>query len=331
MNDKELLSQLNKIKNLQPDSNWKEKNRDLLLSQIYGSEVSEHRVEFNLPGAIGRMFSSCILRSITQPVMAVILIIAFLLCGGILSLNASRDTKPGDSLYIAKIINEKAQIAFTFDEKKKAQLGLDFASNRAEELDQILAGENNQGKNDKVEKLVSNFKKEISGVKSRLEKIAKEEGSDSNSEEEAFVFSANIEKEENGIQISISDTGLEDNALEIDQEVAIDESENQDTALDLPKESEVLKEVFNNPKQIIAEAKNLLNKEDYNGTLNRLEEADKAISQMNPEEDQNVEEAEQATSTEENISEEDDSGEILGAEEAVTAEEDSATSTEESN
>lgn len=325
MNDKELLSQLNKMKSIKPDSNWKEKNREILLSQIYGLEVSDHKIEFNLPGAIGRMFSSYILRSITQPVMAVILIVAFLLGGGMLSLSASRDAKPGDSLYIAKIINEKTQIALTFDEKKKVQLGLEFAKNRAEELDRILADVNNENKNEKVEKLVSNFKKEISGVKSRLEKIAKDEGIEPSNEEDAKVFSANVEKEDKGIQISIQDQDInsEDN-----NEVAPNALEVASSTPD--SESEGPKTEPGDPQRILAEAKNLLDQEDYSGTIDRLEEVDKVISQISPENNQEESsESENATSTEEDLGQEDGSGEVLGIEETV--EEIAATSTEENN
>ena len=50
-------------------------------------------------------------------------------------------TKPGDSLYIAKIVSEKTQYALTFDDKSKAQLGLQFATNRVEEMNKVLAEE----------------------------------------------------------------------------------------------------------------------------------------------------------------------------------------------
>src|SRR3989339_293021 len=99
-----------------------------------------------------------LLRYVSQPVMAVFLIAGVLLGGGFFSLNAAKDTKPGDSLYIAKIISEKTQFALTFNEKKKVKLGIEFAGNRAKEITQVLSEEGDV--EIRVEKLKDNFKKQ---------------------------------------------------------------------------------------------------------------------------------------------------------------------------
>ena len=202
---KELLSQLNKLQNIKPSSDWKKSNREILFNQISRGYSSDEVRKFDIFKNIlpHNMFSRAF-----QPVFAAVLIVLVVVGGGIASLNASRGTKPGDSLYIAKIISEKAQLVVTFDHKEKAKLGVEFASNRAREISEIIA-ESDKDREKKIEKLTENFKKEISAVKVRLEKIdmAKNdiaEESDQAKEvkdEDMQIFSANLEKTDQRMEI----------------------------------------------------------------------------------------------------------------------------------
>src|SRR3989344_6126605 len=159
MTEKELLSQLNSLKNIKPENSWKENNRNLLLSQISGGEDIEEK---NI-SLLDIFFKKA--EWLAQPVGVLLLIVSTVFGSGILSIKASRDTKPCDSLYIAKIISEKTHQAITFDEKEKAKLEIKFAGNRADEIAKVLEQDNSEKKGDRVEKLTNDFKKEISAAK----------------------------------------------------------------------------------------------------------------------------------------------------------------------
>lgn len=298
MKERELLKQLNSLKSIKPDYEWKKNNREILLSKIYDSQVENgSSIKIGIFDSVKQRFSFPVLRIVSQPVFAVVLIAFFILSGGVVGIKASKDAKPGDSLYIAKIISEKTQLAITTDEKKKAQLGIEFAGNRAWELSRVLAEEKNGEKQEKVDKLVDSFKKEISGVKTRLEKINidtkvaqknetegvyQEEAGD---EEGMQVFSAQLGKEENGIQISeptstsvdtdsvIVKEDTEEETIEISTSTILDDAEVSEAA----EESDDTVSSSASTEEILIAAGELLESEDYEGAIAKLDEADEAI------------------------------------------------------
>jgi hypothetical protein len=264
MTDKELLIQLNKFKNIKADENWKNRNRDVLLAQIAGRTDTGFAFEFSWARTIFTKIPWQILKTTAQPTIAVILISIFMLGSGTYSLYASRHTKPGDSLYIAKIISEKAQIAITFTESQKAKLGMQFASNRADEITQVLAETENPERNEKVESLVNKFNKEINTVRGRVEKmnplattagkkninndgINQETGSQGGRES---FFSANLGKDKNGVQIAEPSVTPPVEKKEAGDEKKITTSTPEATL----KISTSTPEVSNNPQTILKEA-----------------------------------------------------------------------------
>jgi len=106
-----------------------------------------------------------ILADFIKPVWAMSLICVLILVIGVGGVYESKNSKPGDSLYIAKIISEQAQLAMTFNDKDKARLGLEFATNRAKEITQVLeeSKEPAAQKSETVAKLSQNFKTKSAG------------------------------------------------------------------------------------------------------------------------------------------------------------------------
>lgn len=363
MNERDILKQFESLKALKPDPEFRSNNRELLLSQISGS------VEAKSPA--GSVWFRSILdtparfaQRLTQPVLVVLLISVFVLGGGIAGIRASQDTKPGDSLYIAKIVSEKTHLALTFDDSKKARLGLEFAGNRARELNQILAEQAGDEKETRerqetVKKLKDDFKKEITVAKDRIAKISTEarkeeadkaekeaardaeEGAAEEAEEESSVFSANLGKEDNGIQTSeqteIEETvAVEDSEPGADEEVPaeIEEAEASTTPqlLDGASTTEefLLQADASDPEELLEQAGLLLDSEDYEATISKLEEAGMIFDDTEDTGTVKGESEEGATSTDEALEEEDaaaEDGEVLGAEEDASNEE-SASSTE---
>ena len=276
MNEKELLSQLNNLKDIKPDKEWKQKSREVLLSQISGGDYS-----LDLSGQpIGFKISYYFRTFFHQPVLVVTTILLIVLGGGIFSISASQNTKPGDSLYIAKIISEKAHLAITFNEESKAKLGIEFAGNRAKEITQVLAESGNGDKEAKVEKLARNFQKEISSVKTRLKKINDSVDNKTSEavdvEEDTQVFSANLGRDDKGMQIYVQKKDNYNEQSGINEDIKFQE----DIIITTPESitgASSTASISSDVKTTIEEAEKLFAEQDYDGTLDKLEEV---IDQM---------------------------------------------------
>ena len=290
MTEQELLSQLNKLQNIKPVNQWKNDNREILLNQI---SCGEEMMKVGWFKVLENMLPQQLIRQLFQPVWAVVLIMVIVFGGGIVSLNASRDTKPGDSLYIAKVISEKAQLAITFNEKEKAKLGIEFAGNRAKEITQVLAEADSviKEKEAKIEKLTRDFKKEIKQVKSRLVKINIIQKSQDIEGEEDFiddelnittdeaigVFSANLEKSDQRMEISepnttATDEQPSDSTAQDQAETAAAGAVSEDSTSDEAEQRDDLAKVLD-------EAEKLFNEKDYDGTLDELAKVKNMLDQ----------------------------------------------------
>jgi len=301
MKEQKILEQLNKLKSIKPDAKWKNSNRDILHSQIFSSQVEEEKQANIFLIAINNIFNFT--KSISQPTLTMAIIILVVMGSWIGSSFASKNANLGDSLYIAKIINEKAQFAFTFNEKKKVKLGIEFATNRVEEINNIIKEKNkeNKDKDEKVKKLVSDFKRQINETKSRLKKIETtnkivrknqdnkqdnkketEKNTEEIADEENMVFSANLSKDENGIQVSEPNSV---NSTTESTEPVIEENLSSTTEEVIEKASTTEsiieeKEEEQSPQTILEQAEVLLDKEDYNATIDKLNQADDAINNI---------------------------------------------------
>lgn len=300
MNDKQLFKEFKKISAIKPDQTWKAKNRELLLSQISSAQEITKLSYFN--------FALKSFSLIPQSAMVAVFVLAIILSGGFLGLHAAQNTVPGDSLYMAKIFGEKTQFVFTFNDKNKARLGLEFAGNRAKEINQVLADVDvTEDKDEKVEKLVFDFHKEISGAKSRLEKISKnsepvnskksvvdnENNSEQNQTEEAGLAKNDSETDEEESQVFSANLGKDDNGLEIydananeseSVDVVVDSEESLPTSEDAQNASTTEEELVDasttNPEEILKQAGDLLDSDDISATLNLMEEAGQVINQI---------------------------------------------------
>lgn len=337
MNDKQLFKEFKKISLFKPDQAWKAKNRELLLNQISSTQNVEKTGCFN--------FALKSFSLIPQSAMVAVFILAIVLGGGFLGLHASQNTVPGDSLYATKIFGEKAQFVFTFNNKNKASLSLEFAGNRAKEINQVLADTDViEDKDEKVEKLVIDFRKEIDGAKSRLEKINQnseplnnekplavdnennnnleqvqteevelaQNDSEAN-EEDSHVFSANLGRDDNGLDVydpNASKNG-EGAVLNTDEETALVNEVSESAGTSEDEIMEVPDAPAANPEEMLKQAGDLLDGDNIGATLNLIEEAGQVIDQ--------IEENSGATSTEDLKTE------------ALEAEESAATTSEATN
>ncbi|MDD4271556.1 MAG: DUF5667 domain-containing protein [Patescibacteria group bacterium] len=280
MEDRELLKKLNNLKTIKPDDNWKKNYREILYSQI-SAGATVNKSESNLRIIWENIMPGKVFINMAKPVWVTSLASVLILVIGIGGVYASKNSKPGDSLYIAKIISEKAQLAITFDEKDKAKLGLEFASNRAKEITQVLgeSKEPEEKKVEKVEQLSQNFKKEINQVKSRLTAIGQ------NKDEDSEIFGANIGKNDQRMELA------EPAKPTVKEEIS---SENQTKQI-----ATTTKENLDSPNKALAEAEKMFDEKNINGAIDKLEEVKQIMDQeaKNSESGQVKGASETATST----------------------------------
>ncbi len=317
------IQSVEKLKKIQPSKKWQKQNRQLLLHQVCGGEkvISQNKISFYLHPLF-------ILKSLSHGAIVAFFVGVFVLLGGVIGLRAAKDAKPGDTLYAAKIFNEKTQLVLTFDEKEKARLGLEFAANRAHELEQILSENQNDKTNSKhVEKLIYNFKKNITEAKTNIAKISKRPNKrakdnfqqkdfskQKNSEtsifttstpvadkdEEMQVFSANLNKEDKGVEVYDpnavnSDKESQRQASDLSGNDSIRDKEGTDKTSINNTDNNIIGSSTvktsasstdsdkNNNQEILAagdilkQAEEYLSKEDYEATINILNRADQVI------------------------------------------------------
>jgi hypothetical protein len=185
MNNNELLEKLKKLKEIKLDSGWKGQTREVLFSQVSNSvAILNVPMKKKVSLWLKKVLSfSCQPAAIALGVFAVF---AF----GIFGAQASRNIKPGNYFYTARILSEKAQLAVTFDEEKKEKLNVKLASTRAKDITDILSNTdlNKEENKKKVEKLAGAFKSEINNVKSGLENLNRIK------EEKVAAVSVEVEK-----------------------------------------------------------------------------------------------------------------------------------------
>lgn len=300
MKNQNVIKQLSGLKEVKPDASWKAKNRELLINQIYGSQIEPSTEKsgwvfyFRLPVMMARNMS--------QPTMVALLMFLVIAGSGMASIRVAKDTKPGDSLYAAKLFKEQTQLVLTFDEKEKAKLGIEFAKNRVEEMNKVLAEPTNGSKDERVGTLLNNFNKQISEVRTRISKISPDTKPTiiNNDQEGGEVFSANLNKDNQGIQVSEPTNPTlttVDNAVKPTTGEKVDNiiSTSSPIVETTTTTASNLIDNVSNTTVILKEAGELLNEEKYGDTLMKLEEANKLVTQVDKGEVKGAEE--NATST----------------------------------
>lgn len=279
MTEKELISKLNNLKSINPDQGWLDSNRELLLSQISNSGAKEL--------SAWRTFIinfQSVAKAASQPVFALGVFVILLLSGSLFSHQLFNKTKPNDSLYIARIISEKAKLNMILDTENRDKLAAQFATEHAQEITAVLADPqfNNDSNKDQVAKLNESFSQEIIIAKDKLSRLpAKKESPDQAAD--AVVSMAEFEKDNQSIQISTNDAVTDTaNVPALDPKLdptQISSLLATNTATDLSKTATPTPETLKagEPNQILDEAQKLFDNKDYDKALNKLKEINEII------------------------------------------------------
>lgn len=252
MTERELLQKLHNLRNISPDADWQKSQRDILYTQIANSSTRELSSWAN----VIIVFKNSV-KTFSQPVVAFASFLFILLIGAMFGHGLLNQTKPTDSLYIARVIAEKAKLNTILNSEAREKMELKFAAQHAQDITVALADPsiNNNDNQEEVTKLNEEFKRELNTVKTSIDRRVAAQVAAKPEEikvdpvvatSDAAVFVADSAKDEQGTEIYQSPIG---------------------TSTPDTKKQEVLKE-----------AESLFEKKDYNQALNKLKEVDSLIN-----------------------------------------------------
>lgn len=284
MTEKDLISKLNTLKNVSPESSWLESNRELFLAQISNSGADK------LSG--GQVFFinlKSFLKASSQPVFALGVFMLVLVASSIFGHKLFSQAKPNDSLYIARIISEKAKLNTLLNPEEKNKLAVKFATNHAQDISAVLSDPsfNNEENKDQVAKLSDSFNKEIETVKKIVNaSVAKSYKSETNANEpvemsEEAVAIATEYKTEQGIQIKEDETSRQAPVINVGattktEQTATSTETKATSSVEIKVEAEADAKI-NEADKIIDEAKESFNNKDYNSVIDKLNEVSEII------------------------------------------------------
>lgn len=244
MTERELIKKLNNLQNVKPDDSWKTSHREILLSQVQNTSGDFHL------SALGNfwMLTRNVFASVPQFAWASVAIVLFLTTG--VFFGDRLPVGPNNSLYIARVISERAKLSTMSDGEAKSRLTVQYSSGHARDIVSTLSDANNTSNQEEVAKLNDTFKTEIAKVKENLPTVV--------SNDDAVVAIADSE---------IATTGLSVYTPEGDKP--------KDTVV---ASSTPMVEV-KDAKVILDEAEKLFDAKDYAGALDKLNEADQVLQQ----------------------------------------------------
>lgn len=187
MRKKELIKQLNSLQHkIKADADWKESNRQILVSQIKGQSSLDF-VQNNKTRFFTRVLPKNIFLPVLKPVASLVLIVFFVGLAWTASVSATKNSLPGDLFYNIKLTTERVQASLTLNNEKRANLEMKFAGRRLDEIVQLMADselDHSQHLNLPLQK----FQENMTNVKNSLAKLEK-------SDKEAAVKMANLVNE----------------------------------------------------------------------------------------------------------------------------------------
>ena len=300
MTEKNLIKKLNNCKNVNPDAEWLNSNRELFLAQISNSGANKLSA-----WEIFYINLKSIAKAASQPVFALGVFFIVLVVSSIFTHRIFSHAKPNDSLYIARIISEKAKLNTVLDPGERDKLAVKFATGHARDISTVLANPefNTEANSQKVEKLNESFTKEIETAKNKIVKINERAAAQAQNQNQTGQASS-TPTEEDVISIAIDEDYIESNGIEITgtetTEVEVDlatstvkkedtkenikdteKEETTDLASSTDEVAKLITESTETPKkpsdQIIEEAIKLFENKDYENVINKLNEINDSI------------------------------------------------------
>lgn len=252
MNDRELIKKLKSLRSVAANQSWLEKQEGVLRSQIYSGAAEVEELGF-----WGKM--NLITIRMSQPYAMAALVVLFFVASGGASYFASQNSKPGEPLYIAKQLSEKTKMAFTFNEKSKTRLTVEFAKERINEL----AAMSSAGNKSQMVTVKQEVAKDIASAKERLARF---------SPRPVVIAVKPVAKV---VAKATSTKVIAKKPAEDKLKAAAASKSGQRIDISLPDINTTLK--ITDPHQALDKAQELMDKDDYQGAKAVLDQANELI------------------------------------------------------
>ena len=190
-----IISKLNALKSIEPEKSWVVETRKKVLSEtpVLGWKVTEikskqenkmadkffSRSKGSRDGDLSRLYGRDYGRDAINRVCTTLFskrlavsafTLVFLVSGGAFTVEASKSSLPGDSLYIVKITAEDVTLAVASKEKRP-EIEIGQAGRRLEELSEISKKSSDGNQSEKTKQLLASFEKKINSAQSSLIEI----------------------------------------------------------------------------------------------------------------------------------------------------------------
>lgn len=160
-------------KECQPDMDWANDTRGLLLSQVR-NEMPKQNIPFLMKFADHLVPANLAFK----PVAVFCLIAGLLLVSSFGSVGAAQNTLPGDTLYPVKITAENIKYNLTLSQEGKAKVAMDMVEKRASELKVIVADQENGEREYKIVQASKKIKDSLNKVKDKVQIISEKPDAD---------------------------------------------------------------------------------------------------------------------------------------------------------
>ncbi|MBU1164163.1 hypothetical protein KKA15_01200 [Patescibacteria group bacterium] len=319
---------VNKIKllnQIQPRKEWKDSFRDILIS-----EISQDQRAYQPATSFFGFFSATAQAAkfhVFQPTVAILLVLG-LFVGSSLVVNAAFYSLPGDNLYDLKIAMEKTQVSIIRDNEKKAELRMEFAKNRVDELDKMAILRPEDLQKDTISEITKRFKSDVESLNDHINNLDQQKKSvfslaraiDSQATEFAKTLNKNKDKLPDNVKKEV-EKAMDDavNTAENTSESAFRIALNNYSQGETQEEEEVIELIqskINNLEQKIKEledgeileaaqkalddAKNSLANGEFDLTAVQIAQGQTLVEQLITEQNQAIDE-EEATSNQEDV------------------------------
>ncbi len=289
MTDKQLIKQLKRLKELKPNKDWQSSCRSVLKTQVENSGGHQTSAWQNF-----YINLKCIGNIAYRPAVGVASFLIVVIGLSFFAHQWFQSSKPNDSLYIARVISERARLSTVLDSAAREKMAAKFAMNHAQDISNILADADLDYSVDseELDKLNEDFNREIAIARDRVsswqtsqEDSVEDSSSISPSDEEesenlvddddSLIVVADNHRDDSGVQVS-SSTDTDDEKEKEEKE----ELETTATSTDEVKEDEISEnELMILEEQIIETEEEIKDEKKDSSPVQLLDEAKKLFDQ----------------------------------------------------
>ncbi|MFZ2310924.1 MAG: hypothetical protein WAW11_05265 [Patescibacteria group bacterium] len=209
MTEKDLIKKLHNLREIKADAEWLKSNRDLLFSQISNSGAKEIS-----PWSSFVINFTSLAKTVSMPAMALGSFLILILVTSIFSHQLLMNAKPNQSLYIARVISEKARLNTILNTESRDKMAAQFAASHAQDIITVLSDPTITSNEQEVAKLNESFKEEIKTVQKSIAKVNKPVATTNIATASEEVFSATALKDDQGVSINMVASTTSEKILE---------------------------------------------------------------------------------------------------------------------